>query len=63
MRNGSQLQFSLRLGMPWDGYDPRSLTRGFEAISFIREGTGRLIQEPIRTDQLELFPEGTPYGA
>ena len=55
-------QLSLRLRMPWDGYDPRALTRGSKVISFVRKGTGRTVLEPI-TAQLELFPEGTSYGS
>ena len=60
----SSEQLSLDLGMAWNGYSPRSLTRG--AISFtFQAGTGRLnleLPQPILAVQLELFPEGTYYG-
>ena len=62
--NSEQLKF--QLGLPWDGVDPRYLTKGFARRSFVREGTGRLILEAIGAMdpiQLELFPEGTPYGS
>ena len=58
-------QLSLRLRMPWDGYDPRSLTRVRISLTSW-QGTGRSIQEQVgRPDvaQLELFPEGTSYGS
>jgi len=58
-------QLELKLRMPWNGYDPRSLTRGHVRCSFSSEGTGRSIREPILSPyvvQLELFPEGTSYG-
>ena len=58
--NSEQLLLELR--MPWNGYDPRSLTDAFQRFSLIREGTGRVNLEPILATQLELFPEGTPYG-
>jgi len=55
-------QLKLSLGMPWDGVDPRYLTRGHEFVSFTSEGTGRPNLE-ARAVQLELFPEGTHYGS
>ena len=61
--NSEQLQ--LDLGMPWNGYDPRSLTRIVQNLTF-RAGTGRVNLEPIGAMegvQLELFPEGTHYGS
>ena len=59
-------QLVLRLGMPWDGRSPRSLTRVAQALSLASEGTGRVNLEsfrPVQVIQLELFPEGTSYGA
>ena len=59
-------QLLLELGMPWDGQDPRYLTRAFTQFSLSSEGTGRLNLRPIRpvvAVQLELFPEGTSYGS
>ena len=59
-------QLELRLGMPWNGYDPRSLTRGFALRTLVSEGTGRLIREPIcarNVDQIDMFLEGTPHGS
>ncbi len=56
-------QLVLKLGMPWHGISPRYLTRGSRLISFVRKGTGRTVQDEIRDAQLELFPEGTPYGS
>ena len=58
-------QLELKLGMPWDGYSPRYLTKAFGRFSFASEGTGRSNLEVIQTlnvVQLELFPEGTSYG-
>ena len=59
-------QLILLLRMPWDGRDPRSLTRAAVKFSLASEGTGRSNLEPIRplhVDQIEMFPEGTPYGS
>ena len=56
-----QLQLCLR--MPWDGYDPRSLTRVALALSLASEGTGRSKPECAHVDQMELFPEEKPYGS
>ena len=56
-------QLELALRMPWDGFDPRSLTRGFRSSSFIRKGTGRPNLRASSAVQLELFPEGTSYGS
>ena len=33
-------QLMLKLGMPWDGRDPRCLTKAFERFSLASEGTG-----------------------
>ncbi len=56
-------QLSLDLRMPWGGYDPRSLTKGANLLTF-RAGTGRSNPKPIlQVVQLELFPEGTHYGS
>ncbi len=58
-------QLSLKLRMPWDGYDPRSLTR--IRISLTSEqGTGRSIQDEVGRPsvvQLELFPEERSNGS
>ena len=59
----SSEQLKLQLGMPWDGVDPRYLTRAYSRFSLSSEGTGRLNPEPISAEQLELFPEGTHYGS
>jgi hypothetical protein len=51
--------------MPWDGKDPRYLTRAFEIFSLSSEGTGRPNLKSFQAthaDQIELFPEGTHYG-
>ena len=56
-------QLALKLGLPWDGYSPRSLTRASALFSFVRKGTGRSNLELSRVVQLELFPEGTHYGS
>ena len=56
-------QLMLELGMPWDGRDPRYLTKAFGRFSFVRSGTGRANPDAISGEQLELFPEGTSYGA
>ena len=53
-------QLLLKLGMPWDGVSPRYLTRAPKKLSLASEGTGRVNPDD---SQLELFPEGTPYGA
>ena len=58
-------QLELKLGMPWDGRDPRYLTRAFQRFSLSSEGTGRSMEDLDRlalVAQLELFPEGTSYG-
>ena len=58
-------QLLLQLGMPWDGRDPRYLTRAFSRFSLASEGTGRSNPESFEAkdvDQFELFPEGTSYG-
>jgi len=56
-------QLVLELGMPWDGVSPRYLTKYFEVFSFGRSGASRSIQDAPAVVQLELFPEGTPYGS
>jgi len=48
--------------MPWDGYSPRSLTKGANILSFPRKGMTRPDRGAIDGRQLELFPEGTHYG-
>jgi len=61
-RDGEQLE--LKLGMPWDGYDPRSLTKVRISLASA-QGTGRSIQQtdrPALVVQLELFPEESSYG-
>ncbi len=55
-------QLVLRLRMPWDGHDPRTLTKGSRIFSLASEGTGRVNRDEILGVQLELFPEGTHYG-
>ena len=58
-------QLLLKLGMPWNGQDPRYLTRAYRRFSLSSEGTGRSSQDLIQTlhvDQIELFPKGTSYG-
>ena len=51
--------------MPWNGYDPRSLTRVAKFLTF-QAGMGRVNHEIIsdaeEDTQLEVFPEGTHYG-
>ena len=56
-------QLELDLRMPWNGVSPRCLTRGSKVFSFLRKGMTRPNPEPIVAVQLELFPEGTPYGS
>ncbi len=58
--NSSQLL--LELGMPWDGVDPRYLTKAFERFRLIPEGTPRPDLDAISPEQLELFPQESPYG-
>ena len=48
---------------PWEGRSPRLLTRAFSRFSLASEGTGRSNLELSRVVQLDLFPEGTPYGS
>ena len=55
-------QLLLRLGLPWDGRTPRSLTRVALAATF-QAGTGRLNHDFSDPAQLELFPEENPYGS
>ena len=55
-------QLLLPLGMPWNGVSPRYLTKAPRKLSLASEGTGRVNLDPVRTHQLELFPEGTYYG-
>lgn len=50
-------QLELRLRMPWNGYDPRGLTRGSRVISFVRKGMTRPDLGTNAAIQLELFPE------
>ncbi len=59
--NSEQLQLDLR--MPWNGYDPRTLTRVALEFTF-RAGTGRVNRDESGDGsvQLELFPKGTHYG-
>jgi len=47
--------------MPWDGYDPRSLTKAAIEFSVTASGTRRVESYEL-VEQLELFPEGTSYG-
>ena len=54
-------QLLLPLGMPWNGVSPRYLTKAPPKLSLASEGTGRSIRT-LSSIQLELFPEGTPYG-
>ena len=52
--------------LPWDGRNPRHLTRSWKRFSFSSEGTGRSNVEPIRTplvDQKKMLPEGAPHGS
>ncbi len=56
-------QLELDLGMPWNGYSPRSLTRAANDFSFVRSGTGRPNPAPALAVQLELFPEEKPNGS
>ena len=49
--------------MPWDGFDPRSLTKVALALSLASEGTGRVNLDAPLVAQLELFPEEKPYGS
>ena len=59
--NSEQLQLDLR--MPWNGYDPRSLTRAAERFSLASEGTGRVNRDESQGVQLELFPEEKSNGS
>jgi len=60
-RDGDQLKFEFK-GWPWDGQNPRDLTK---AADFFRLPPRGAPAEPMNAVavQLELFPEGTPYGA
>ncbi len=60
LRDGDQLL--LDLGMPWDGVSPRYLTRGFVPCTFAGTSPPQLGDPPELTAQVEMFPEGTPYG-
>ena len=55
-----QLLFEF-IGWPWDGQNPRDLTRAAELFTFAARGAPA---EPRADEslQLELFPEGTHYG-
>ena len=58
-------QLKLELRMPWDGHDPRSLTRAALARSLASEGTGRSDRQTFETlhvGQMEFFPEEKSYG-
>ena len=58
------MQLSLRLGVkeaPWGGKSPRTLTKAFRIFSLAADGTPPPIETPTAV-QLELFPEGTPFG-
>ena len=55
-----QLQLDLR--MPWNGYDPRTLTKGARAFRLTPEGTPRPDPGTSMPDQLTLFLKGSPYG-
>ena len=55
----SSEQLSLDLRMPWEGRDPRVLTRGHLIFSFPRKGLPRPMEYPNRAEQLELFPKET----
>ena len=55
-------QLQLDFGEPWRGLSPRYLTRAHSMFSLASEGTGRVNLAPD-VNQLELFPEGTPYGS
>jgi len=62
--NSPQLELRFK-GWPWEGQNPRALTRAGKRFSFIRKGTGRSNPGTTRVPevvQLELFPEGTSYG-
>ena len=61
IRVGDQLELDLR--MPWDGFDPRALTKGSIMFSFLRKGMTRPDLEANEAVELELFPEGTHYGS
>ena len=60
--NSVQLSLPLDLG-PWDGVSPRYLTRVHKVFSFPRERMTWPTQDPIHGLQIEMFPEGTPYGS
>jgi len=55
---GEQLQLDLR--MPFNGYNPRSLTRGSRVVSLPASGTGRVHPDADEGAQLTLFPEEKP---
>jgi len=55
-------QLRLELRMPWNGQNPRALTRGAKRFSLLRMGTPRPDRGCALAVQLELFPEGTSYG-
>ena len=55
-------QLELRLRMPWNGYDPRSLTKGSRVISFRCEGAPRPDPAICMSAQRDLFLKGNPYA-
>ena len=58
---GEQLWLDLDLG-PWDGQSPRYLTRCAKNFSFPRKRMTWPTQDLDQGLQIEMFPEGTPYG-
>ncbi len=59
-------QLKLELGMPWDGYTTRGLTKCARIFTFqAGHGPAEPVNELSGAEavQLELFPEGTHYGS
>ena len=59
--DSDQLKFVFK-DWPWDGQDPRDLTKGADFLRLAPRGApDDFVLEDA--EQLELFPEGTPYGS
>ncbi len=59
LRDGDQLELDLFHGIPWDGRQPRALTRGHNLV-FLRPEPHRH-EVFFAEDQLELWPVEVPH--
>ena len=62
MRRLTDDQLELRFkAWPWDGQNPRDLTRGANLIKFAPRGAPAEPRNEV-AEQIEMFLEGTPYA-